>query len=268
MSLDIGAALSDGFDRTLKRNALILMGVFLVIGLLSTVLSQTMNAGLVGQLAGPGGPTGGNLPPGFPGAGGAGTYPFGLPVPWPVAAVGSLIVAILAEVVRIVAVRTLVSDATDEIPGEYLRRNIGLATINSFVGNLVASILIVIGLIFFIVPGIFLALSFFFVRQEIAVEDKNFIDALADSWSLTSGNRIELLGLAIILAVIGFVVGSPSLVFFFLSPVAGAVVSQIIGSITTVFSIAVAARAYDQLRSERNASLSAGTGADDFSDPL
>lgn len=267
MSLDIGAALSNGLDRTFKRNALVLMGVFLVVGLVSTVASQTMNAGMMGEF--PPTDTGG-VPPGFPGAGDGTASPLALPVPWPVAALVSLLMAVVAEVARIVAVRTLVSDETEEIPDEFVRHNIGLATVNSFVGNVIATVLIAIGLLFFIVPGIFLALSFFFVRQEVAVADKNFIDALADSWSLASGDRIELLGLAIILAVIGLVVGSPTAALFFLSPAAGAIVGVVLGSITTVFGIAVAARAYDQLRTERDAALDpeAGDGDDEFVDPI
>lgn len=264
MPLDIGAALRDGFDRTFERNALVLMGVFLVIGVVSTVASQTMNAGLMGTVPS----DTGTVPTGFPGAGPGATHPLSLPVPWPVAALVSLLVAVLAEVARIVAVRTLVSDETEEIPGEFVRRNIGLATVNSVIGNIVATVLIAIGLLLLIVPGIFLALSFFFVRQEIAVEDKNFIDALADSWSLTSGNRIELLGLAIILAVVGFLVGSPAAVLFFLSPAASAVVGAAVGAVTTVFSIAVAARAYDQLRTERAETLAPDEGDDEFVDPI
>lgn len=265
MSLDIGAALSDGLDRTFKRNALILMGAFLLIGLVSTVASQTMNAGMMSQFPQSGT---GDIPPGFPGTG-EGTYPLSLSVLWPVAALVSLLMAVVAEAVRIVAVRTLVSDETETVPGEFVRHNIGLATVNSFVGNIVAGVLIVIGLVLLIVPGVFLALSFFFVRQEIAVEDKNFIDALADSWSLASGDRIELLALAIVLAVIGLVVGSPTAVLLFLSPLIGAIVGVVLGAVTTVFGIAVAARAYDQLRTEREEALSLEGGEDDeFADPI
>ena len=41
-------------------------------------------------------------------------------------------------------------------------------------------------------PGVFIALSFFFVRQEIALENKNFIEALQDGWVMTRGERVEL----------------------------------------------------------------------------
>lgn len=269
MSLDIGAALSDGLDRTFKRNALLLMGVFLVVGLASTAFTQTFTAGL-DTLA----PTGPSQPSPGPFGGQGGQTPLAVPfLPVAIAGVLALLLAVVAEMVRIVAVRTLVSDETETIPDEFVRHNMALATVNSIIGNLVAGVLIVIGLLFFIIPGIFLAISFFFVRQEIAIEDKNFIDALADSWALAKGDRIELFALAVVVVVIGLLANIPSAVLAFVSPLATTVASVVIGAITTVFGIAVSARAYDQLRAERETETETeddepgALGADDIEEP-
>jgi hypothetical protein len=242
------------------------MGLFLVVGLASTVFTQSFTAGL--ETALPSQPTQPGPAP-FPGQGGQ--TALALPIPLAAAAVLALVGWLVSEVLRIVAVRTLVSPETETVPGEFVRRNIVLATINSVVGNFVAGVLILVGLVFLIFPGVFLAISFFFVRQEIAVEDKNFIDALADSWALSQGNRIELFALAVVVVVIGFLASIPSVVLVFVSPLATALVSTLIGAVTTVFGIAVAARAYDQLRTERAAGETddgpGALGPDDIEEP-
>ena len=162
---------------------------------------------------------------------------------------------LVAEAIHIVSIRVFASDHTDTVPGAMATRRIGLATINGVVGGIVASVLTLLGLVFLIVPGIYVAISLLFVRQEIAVADKNFIDALADSWGLTAGSRWELLGLGIIVIVINFVASSPVMLFGFLDYTVGAVLSTVISGVTTVFAIAVITRAYEQLRQERDAKL-------------
>jgi hypothetical protein len=251
MSLNISDALSDGLSRTFERNGLLLMVGFLLLGAVDAVTGQTIAAAAVrflrGQLE--------QLPPGAmagqPTLPGPEQTPLALPVPLPVAFGLVVVVAFLAEAVRIVAVRTLVSDETEGIPDEFLSRKLLWATFNGFVGGIVMLILTLIGLVFLIVPGVYIALGLFFVRQEIAVEDKNALDALAGSWELTSGHRLRLLALAVVLVVVGLVV----------SLIAGAVdlagmtvlttlVSVVLGAATTVFGVAVAARAYVQLTDE------------------
>jgi hypothetical protein len=258
MSLDITDALSDGLGRTFERNGLLLMAVFVVLGAINVVVSQTNAAAgsrflrrqfaemPAEQMPGPGGA--------FPGPGGAfpgpEATPFALPVPvpLPVALVLVLLVALLAEAVRIVAVRTLVSDETEGLPADATRR-LPVATLNGFVGGVIVLVLVGVGLLLLVVPGVFLALSFFFVRQEVAVEDKNALDALAGSWELTSGHRLELFALALVIVVVGLAVSAVGGIVGFLGITAlTTVVTTLLGAVTTVFGVAVAARAYVQLR--------------------
>jgi hypothetical protein len=252
MSLQIDEALRDGFNRTVARSGLLLVGVFLVFGLgnavisqsfsqeLTTVLEQTANQNIAtGQTP----LVGDNTQP----------TPFAVSLSLEVLGLLSVLVAVVAEALTIVAVRVFASDYTESIPGHLVSRRIALATINGVVGGLIALVLIVLGAIFFVVPGIYAAISLLFVRQEIAVDDKNFVDALGDSWSLTAGNRWEVLGLAIIVIVINLVAGSPGLVLGFLDPTVGALASVVISSFTGVFATAVTTRAYQQLRRGREA---------------
>ncbi|MEF8843435.1 MAG: hypothetical protein V5A62_17720 [Haloarculaceae archaeon] len=254
MSLDIGAAISEGVDRLLSRDGLVLVGAFLVVGVLSSVATQSLTVGLSEALLefaqSPDAPPGTDVEPfreqvrqsrgGSPlavdiSAGAA----FGL----------VFVLGILAEALRIVTVRTFYATAGER--PENLTRGLAFATANGFLGGIVVSVLVGIGLVFLVVPGVFLALALFFVRQEIAVEDRNFVDAMAESWALTRGNRLNLLGLVAVLLVVGFVAFLPTVA----ASVAGAstasvVVGAVVSPLVTVFGIAATTRAYAQLKAE------------------
>jgi hypothetical protein len=255
MSLNLADALSDGLSRTVERSGLLLMIAFLALGAVNAVSGQTLSAAAtrfvrrqLAQLPADAVATQPTLP-------GPEQTPLALPVPLPVALLLALAVAVLAEAVRIVAVRTLVSDETDRIPREFATRNIALATLNGVAGGVVVLILVGVGLLFLVVPGVFLALSFFFVRQEIAVEDRNFVDALSASWELTSGHRLALFGLALLLFVLTAAVSlvTASVVGLVGSPLLTTTVTVLVGVVTTVFSIAVTSRAYVQLTDDADA---------------
>ncbi|WP_136716403.1 hypothetical protein [Halorientalis salina] len=253
MSLQIDDALREGFQRTFARSGLLLVAVFVAFGFANAVISQSLSQQLFEWMTSfdqpipqEGAPFGPRMDQ---------ETPFALPIPLPALALLSLLTVLIAEAIHIVAIRVFASENTESIPDGAATRRIGLATINGVVGGIVAGVLTVLGLILLIVPGIYVAISLFFVRQEIAVADKNFVDALADSWSLTDGDRWELLGLAIIVIVINLVASSPTTVLFFLDQAIGTAVSLVVSGLTTVFGIAVATRAYEQLRREREADL-------------
>lgn len=266
MSLDIGDALSEGASRTVKRNGLLLMVLFAVVGLVSTLATQTLLESYFEFIQQAMEQQPGQNP--FP----AGQNPFdqatplALPVPPVVAGALLLVTWIAGEAVRIVSDRTFASEVTDSLyePG----RNLPLAVINGLVASLVVGVLLVIsafvGVIGLIVGAVILptilGVLFFFYRQEIAVQDKNFIDALSDSVSLTKGNRFEVFALALILAIIAWVI---SLVSGFIPTIAGVVIGIVVGAALSVFASAVAARAYVQLVAEkRGEDLGAATAED------
>ncbi len=257
MPLSVGAALRDGLGRTFERNGLQLVAAVFVLRLATSVADDTLrraNRELAGQV--------GELP-----GGGAvdllgGPTPYALGVGVPAAFLLVVLVALLAEAVRIVAVRTLVSDRVDAVPAEYVRRNIGTATLNGFAGGVVVLTLTAIGLVLLVVPGVFLALSLFFVRQEIAVRDVNFVEAMSGSWELSAGHRLELLALAAALVLVELVVALPAALVAAVDPAVATFVGAALQAVVVVFGIASTCRAYDQLRSEPAAA------ADEFEGPL
>lgn len=252
MSLDIGAAITEGVERLRSRDGLLLVGTFLIVGVLSSVATQSLTVEISeAALEFAQSP---DAPPGTDvetlreqveqtRAG----SPLAIDISVGAAFGLAFLLGIVAELVRIVAIRVFYAPVGDR-PDD-LTRSLAFATVNGFLGGIVVTVLVVIGFALLIVPGVFLALAFFFVKQEIAVEDRNFVDAMAESWALTRGDRLNLLGLAIVLLVIGFLAFLPTVIASVAgSPFASLVVGTIVSPVVAVFGIAATTRAYAQLK--------------------
>jgi hypothetical protein len=278
MALDIGTALRDGFDRTTARNGLLLAAVFVGFRLLNEVVQQSF---LLVQFETSVDPAELAATPSFQEAGiTAEDIRRTVADATPLAALDSLsaaqllgvivLLAVVAEALRIVAIRVFVSVETDSIPPELVARNLIPAVANGIVGGIVVGLLVAVGLALLIIPGIFLAVAFLFLRQEIAVEDRNFIEAISGSWNLTAGSRIELFVLVAFLVLLAFFV--PSLVGAVGGPVVGSVVSAaggpVVGSVVSAaaaglvltYGVATVSQAYNQLRTEREVAAAAAGG--------
>ncbi|MFB6141713.1 MAG: hypothetical protein ABEJ30_00040 [Halorientalis sp.] len=246
MTLRIDRALSEGYDRLLTRPGAVLVGAFVAVGLLNLVVSQSFLQALTAAVE-PLLTESGRTSP-FAGAE-RGRLAFAVGLSLPVATLLSVATALLLEAVRVVAIRVFAGEATDRFPRQAARRRLGVATLTAFVAGVVASLLTGLGLIFLVVPGLYVALSLLFVRQEVAVADKGLVAALRGSWALAAGDRWELLGLAVVLLVVSLLGGLPAFVVQFVGLFAVAsLLSVLVGAVTTVFTIAVLTRAYVQLR--------------------
>lgn len=267
MSLDVGTALSEGFRRTFTRNGLLLAVAFVLIGVVSAVASQTLLAeffeSILEVMRANRGTGEGEVPRETIRAVevfARSWTPFSLSISTAVAWLLVALTAVVAEAAKLVSARVFFSERTNDISAETLRRNIVMATANGIIGGIVVTIFIAIGgilglvllIIGSVIVALFLAMSFLFLRQEIAIEDKNFVDAMTDSWNLAKGDRIELFALVLVV-VIAIVVVSYILTFVFalISPIAGAIVGLLIGGVTAVFGTASVTRAYAQLHAER-----------------
>lgn len=266
MSLEIGTAFREGFTRTFARNGLVLVAVFVAIALLTAVLFQTfLLEGLEAFI---------EFQEGFtPEEMGLNESEYeeslndsqalhdqfqsdltlALEIPASVAAGGLLALALLSEAATIVAVRVFATSETDDVPRDLATDNVLLATLNGFVGGIVAWGLILLGTVLLVVPGVFFAVALFFFRQEIALNDKNFVQALADSWRITKGNRVDVfaLGLVLLLAVWSITLAAGGAVGL-VSTLGSDLLTAILGGVTLgggvlgVFGTAVATRAYVQ----------------------
>ncbi|MFB6227070.1 MAG: hypothetical protein ABEH88_00530 [Halobacteriales archaeon] len=263
MALDIGQALRDGFDGVSARNGLVLATVFVAFGLVNTTIRHSLTRVSTGSVLDD---FSENPPPledtdltteeyqnliadfresvteATPLA-----YLDSLSVSELILA--ALVLVVVGEAIRIVAIRTFVSPETGSISGDLVTRNLPLAVLNSVVGLIVAGLLIVVGLVFLLIPGVFIAVSLLFVRQEISVEDKNVIEALSGSWSLASGNRIRLFALLVVLVLIAQIVSLAIGLFGSSAPVA--LLNAVVASVILAYTVAVVSEAYNQLRTER-----------------
>lgn len=277
MGLRVRSALTDGFPRAFRRNGWILIGAYLLISLLQGGLVWMVSTTVLplGSFSAP--VAGGQVP--NPGA--------QLP---PLVSVQAVLIAsfaggFLTVPVLVVANRALVSQFTDRIPEEFVFHRLGWATLNSFVGTWLVSIvvggltvvlfglagwgllrvadqatlvyligtwpgraLLVGACLVLLVPGTFLGMSLIFVGQEVAVKDENVIGAIFGSWRLTRRNRLRLLALALLPFVFQMIFSLA--VFQFLSPIPAQILSVLEASIVQLVVMAIMARAYVQVSDE------------------
>ena len=263
MSLDIGEAFGEGLSRLSTRTGLSLAVVFAIVALLSAVLSQTLQVeGLEAFLeflreASPGqldltqaeydrqvATLGTQVETARE------TSPLALGIPLSAAAGGLLVLALVAEAISVVAVRAFAAEETEGVAREQLLDGLGLATLNGFVGGIVVWGLVLVGSVFLLVPGLFFAVAFYFFRQEVALEDANFVDALASSWRLTRGERLNVFALGLLVVVVSALNLVVSGGLGTVSALAATLVSAALGGLISAFGAAVVTRGYLQLRDE------------------
>lgn len=172
MSLDIPAALEDGLSRLPTRVAGLLLVAYLAVGAISTVTAQTLSFAVMDALRES--LPSGAAPPTTPGTGGGA---LALDVGLPIAAVLFLVGVVLAQVVGVVGIRTFVSEARRTFPTG-VTRHLPWVVLNALVAGFIVNVLIGIGTILLVIPGIYLAVALYFVQFEVIVEERNAIDAL------------------------------------------------------------------------------------------
>lgn len=260
MGIDIGQALREGASRTAAKNGLLLAAVFAGIALLTTVLFQTLTVAVVDAILA----TFESASPEELGLSQAEydeaisefesafgdieeTSPLALGLSVGVATAGLLVLALAAEAVSIIAVRVFATGDSEVVTSDVATENILLATLNGFVGGIVVWGLIILGSLLFVLPGIILAVLFYFLRQEIAINGKNFVQAMADSWRITKGSRIEVFLVGALLVIVSRLEEVSSTAVGVLSTTAGVVAASVVGGVLAAFGAAVATRAYVQL---------------------
>lgn len=260
MSLDIGDALREGGRRLVAPDGLQLLGALLVVGLANAVVVQSFYPAYAAVLV----DAGAELPPNFP-----------PPTPLAVeAGIGTVVaaalaLALLAEAVRIVGIRALVREEATAIPAALATRRIGRATANGYVAGVVVYLLSFLAAIALVVPGLFVMVALFFVRQAVAVEDRNFAGAVERSWTLTKGARLEVFVLWVVF--VGLLVGSVAATLLLSAAlgegsVAVPLVRAALNALLAAFGVAVTSRAYVQLTDDDGGDAEA-TEEEEWPDP-
>jgi MFS family permease len=283
MSIDLSHALSEGLDRSLKRNGVILFVVFLVLGVVNRVMMQsaldvffTQAIQWLQEMSQQ------PLPSILIQSQGS-SSPLSMSIPFWVAIALLSMVAVLGQAVNVLSDRTFISDETKQLhePRRWIIRAT-LSSIGALIAIFVLTVLLSVPIVLLaavspllsllwsliaIVTLFVLSISFFFFRQEIASRNIGPIDALTDSWSLVKGDRFKVFGLAVLLSIISFVgtaVGGSLFGLFSLK--AGTIAGIVIGAAFLVFDSAVAAQVYRQLCAEKRDTNAIGIGNTDRTD--
>jgi hypothetical protein len=253
MEVDIESALREGVRRTVARNGLLLVGIVYVLGVVSGLFGPRRPAGAM--------PGGGPGPAAGLGDIGAAVQPV-VPVSPVLAGLIGFVFSLASIVVTIGALRVFLGDETERLPTEVFTRRIGWTFLNFLVGAIVFGIAVGIGFVLLVVPGIFLMVSLAFWTVYVVEEDENFFDGFRRSWSLTSGHRLRLFALGLVVLVLTFLVSALfGAVGAFLGSVVrvlGVVVAQVGNAFTTVFVSATLAAAYKQLQGQGTADTIGG----------
>ena len=244
MALPIETILRRGINRTVARNGLLLAAVLYVVSTLNAIVGLGVQRWVANRGMLPmGAPFSGGMDAGV--SGGPGTALFAIPPA--VGALVSLLAGLATIVLTIGALRTFVSDETERLPTEHFTRNVVWPGLNFLVGTIVFGVAVALGFVFLVVPGIFLLVALAFWTVYVAVEDRNFVAAMQDSWGLTRGHRLRLFLLGVAVAVVALVVSAVFGVAGIVGGVVGVIVTQIGSALTTVFTLATLAAAYEQL---------------------
>jgi hypothetical protein len=237
MPIDIGDVVQRGYERTVARNGLLFAAILFVVSLLDAMFSvgmdqRTMPVGEMGR---------------FSDAVGGGP-PVSLGLSPAIAGVLSLLLGLVSVVVTVAALRTFVGDETETIPREHFTEDVPWAALNLIVGSIVFGIVVAVGFVLLVIPGLFLLVSLFLWEMFVAVEGENFVDGFRRSWELTSGRRIRLFGLGLVVLVVALVVSTAfSIPGVVLPDVAGFLIQQVGSALVGVFVLAAVAETYNQL---------------------
>jgi hypothetical protein len=80
---------------------------------------------------------------------------------------------------------------------------LGTATILTLVGvSFLSAILVLIGFIFFVIPGIYIAVRFTVASQAAVLERQSVTDSLRRSWNLVQGNWWRVFGIIIVVTIL------------------------------------------------------------------
>lgn len=114
--------------------------------------------------------------------------------------------------------------------------------------GIVTGILIPIGFLLLIVPGVILLLMWIVSVPSMVVEDRGVFDSMSRSADLTKDNRMRILGVGILLAAAFVVIGFVATLLNAISPILGIIVGIVLAVIVYPWVAIVVTTLYFRLR--------------------
>lgn len=231
--------LKTGLKRTFSRTGLTLIGAFYLLNVFSNVVNDSLTA--QAELS----QTGAGL--------GASSMPLAIQSGPSSLWAGLLALSVVINLwLTIGALRNLVNRRFESLETEFFKENLGMPALNMFVGSIAFLLIVGLGTLLLVIPGIYLLVSLLFWSIFVAVEDDNFIDALKNSWELTKGNKIDLfligLGLLGLGVLASLILAVPGMVLMSANQSLGVLISLVGNAFGTVLGLTTLSHAYNELQ--------------------
>ncbi|AGN02701.1 hypothetical protein L593_13810 [Salinarchaeum sp. Harcht-Bsk1] len=246
MSLEVGDAVSEAFDRITTQAALVLIGLYTITSVLQSAASQDvlrefvesirdwgrdeLTAEEYQELVDSTDPVLNDLP-----------LALGLDL---VPAIALWFVALVAGVAIVaVAIDAFAYGANtiDDLDTSRLLWR----TLNILVGGLVFGILLFVGFAFLIIPGLIVFVLFVYFPVAVVVDDTNFVSALGNSLNTVTDNAGQTLLLIAVAIGVGIGIGiASSIVTFALPGTIAGIVNAAFSATSALFVLAILTRGY------------------------
>ncbi len=239
MSFSILETVDDGISRLTTAQLLPLLAVAIGIQLVSVIGTQSQLAAQREQFADD--PLLADLVPE--------TLPLALEIPLGVALLLWLVAALVAVTVSLVAIRAFV--AVTQTGESWLQLDSLLrGTVSALAVLIILGIVVPLGLVAFVLPGLFLITVFLVTLPAIAIERKSALDSLRRSYELTTGHRLRVFGVFLV-TLLGFFgisfFGNIGFLLFGPGSLLAEVLSVAFSTIAWLFVLAALTSTFDQL---------------------
>ena len=184
----------------------------------------------------------------------------------PLVLIGILLTLVVGAVAQILTVRATTGPLGADAGAEFVPAIQAALPkfVPVFLTSLLVQVLVSLGMVFLIVPGVFLAVMLLVSTVACILEDRSPVEALKRSRELTRGNRWRVLGLVLILALLvigtGLLVAIPTAAAGIV-PGIGALVGRVLASaaegLLGVFVAIILTHAFLELRRLNEASAPA-----------
>ncbi len=114
--------------------------------------------------------------------------------------------------------------------------------------QIVVAILVGIGLIFFIIPGVILALMWSVSMPSLVVEERGVFDSMSRSSELTKHNRMRILGIVLLILLIYIVIAIIVALLLAVVPLIGIIVLIAVGVLAYPYIAIISTVLYYRLR--------------------
>lgn len=254
MSFSVGGVVSDTIDRIATQAGALLIGVITLIGVVQTAAWQDITTGILervqAEITDPerqAGWTSESVEQANEIDAMIDEYIADLPLALGIGAIPATVLLLVASIV-LIAMFVVVLDTLGhgrKTASELQMDGVGWKTLNYVVGAFVASIIVFVGLLLFLIPGLILLVLLFFFPAAIVMDDKNAFGAFSASMDVVKSNVLGSIGI-ILLSILVLILTNVvfSMVGGFLPEVATIVLDELFYAVGLTFSLGLMVVAY------------------------